>query len=143
MNRDREKQPFPWWAHSLILIAIEGLISLLLMNSGDVFSGELSSLDLSKALCDAFFVPGILVISVAALMFVSGEGALDGLKWGLSNVVKALIPGGRFGTPEKYGDYVMRKRGERKKGNLGAMFLAGGVFVLASVICLMVYMSIA
>ncbi len=143
MKNYGEKKPFPFWAKCLIIIALELVIALSILQARDAFASGVSSEDLFKHLTDAFFVPGILVVSFAILALVAGEGAFDALRWGITNTIKALIPGSRLGRTEAYGDYVMRKRGERKKGGVGFMFVGGAFMLLLSMIFMLIYFQVA
>lgn len=85
-----------------------------------------------QILSDGFFVSGIVVSSVAGLLFVGGEGMFIGIGFVLRNVVLTFIPGGRK-KHERYADYRARKlEGLKKEGDhcilvTGLSFLALGV----------------
>ena len=85
-----------------------------------------------QILSDGFFVSGIVVSSVAGLLFVSGEGMFVSVGYVFRNVVLIFIPGGRK-KHERYADYRARKlEGLKKEGDhcilvTGLSFLALGV----------------
>jgi hypothetical protein len=85
-----------------------------------------------QILSDGFFVSGIVVSSVAGLLFVGGEGMFISIGFVLRNVVLTFIPGGRK-KHERYADYRARKlEGLKKEGDhcilvTGLSFLALGV----------------
>ncbi|MBO7157406.1 MAG: DUF3899 domain-containing protein [Clostridia bacterium] len=85
-----------------------------------------------QILSDGFFVSGIVVSSVAGLLFVGGEGMFIGIGFVLRNVVLTFIPGGRK-KHERYADYRARKLERLKKEGdhcilvTGLSFLALGV----------------
>jgi hypothetical protein len=85
-----------------------------------------------QILSDGFFVSGIVVSSVAGLLFVGGEGMFIGIGFVLRNVVLTFIPGGRK-KHERYADYRSRKLERLKKEGdhcilvTGLSFLALGV----------------
>ena len=85
-----------------------------------------------QILSDGFFVSGIVVSSVAGLLYVGGEGMFIGIGFVLRNVVLTFIPGGRK-KHERYADYRARKlEGLKKEGDhcilvTGLSFLALGV----------------
>ena len=85
----------------------------------------------SKVLCDAFFVPGAFTLLIGLLMWVASEGALDGVSYLGSCLVKVLLPG-RHGSFERYGDYLDRKREKRKKGGMGFLCIVGLAFLLVA-----------
>lgn len=98
--------------------------------------------ELARHLCDAFFVPGMLTLLTGLLMWVASEGALDGISYLGSCLVKTLIPG-KHGGFERYGDYLERKRETRKKGGMGFLCIVGLVFVLISCIFLARFNSLS
>ena len=88
--------------------------------------------------CDAFTVPGVLLLCAGALAWASSLGALDGLRYSLSLAVKALIPGRRLQKEESYGDYVARRR-QNAAGGYGCMLISGGISVAISLLFLALY----
>ena len=85
-----------------------------------------------QILSDGFFVSGIVVSSVAGLLFLGGEGMFISIGFVLRNVVLTFSPGGRK-KHERYADYRARKlEGLKKEGDhcilvTGLSFLALGV----------------
>jgi hypothetical protein len=85
-----------------------------------------------QILSDGFFVSGIVVSSVAGLLFLGGEGMFISIGFVLRNVVLTFIPGGRK-KHERYADYRARKLERLKKEGdhcilvTGLSFLALGV----------------
>ena len=101
--------------------------------------GCLPAVELMKVLCDAFFVPGTFILMFGLLSWVASEGALDGVGYLGSCLVKTLIPGKRAEF-ERYGDYVMRKRGSRKTG-FGYLCVVGLIFLaIAAIFWMLFYM---
>ena len=95
------------------------------------------------ALCDAFTVPGIFFLMISGLMFLSGEGAFDGVSFIVKQGVKTLIPGARTREePEKYGDYVERRRAKGKPKGCACLFIVGLAYLLVSVILIVIYYKI-
>lgn len=80
--------------------------------------------DRYRLLCDAFTIPGLLMILSGALVWVSNEGAFHGVSYCLRLAVFALIPGKRKDGYEKYGDYVERKS-QKKIGGYSFLFWSG------------------
>ena len=81
-----------------------------------------------RILCDAFTVPGVLLLCVGGLSWASSHGALDGLGYVLHVTVKGLIPGKRSEIL-RYKDYVEERR---DKESIGFSFLLiSGAVVLA------------
>ena len=90
-----------------------------------------------RILCDAFTVPGVLVILSGALIAVTNEGALDGITYACGTAFKALLPGGRLKT-EKYYDYVQRKKEKRVKG-YGFLFVVGGAWMVLALVFMILF----
>ena len=86
--------------------------------------------EIARNLSDACMIPGSLTLMLGLLFWVSSEGGLDGVKYVVSFVPKMLIPG-KHKHIEKYGDYVQRKRAERK-GGYGFLCIVGAAFVALS-----------
>lgn len=90
-----------------------------------------------RILCDAFTVPGLLLLMFGLLLVISNEGAFDGIGYALSVAWKALIPGGRT-KMEKYFDYVERRRSKKVKG-IGFLFVVGGVCMAAALVFMVLF----
>ena len=91
-------------------------------------------------LCDAFTVPGMLLICFGAMLWVSTTGALDGLSYAVRFAVYSLIPAKRLERDEKYGDYIERKSQNRVKG-YGFLFFAGLITMAVALIFMALYYS--
>ncbi|MBO4355807.1 MAG: DUF3899 domain-containing protein [Clostridia bacterium] len=100
---------------------------------------EETTADKFRFLCDAFSVPGILLICVGILVWLSGEGAFNGLGYLFRYLRRSLIPGGRTRYPhETYYDYVQEKSG-KKGGGFGFLFIVGGAFLLVGLVFLVLF----
>ena len=90
--------------------------------------------ELYRVLCDAFTIPGLLMLMFALLMSVSNAGALDGLGYVVVNGLKMLIPGGAL-KMERFNEYLERRRANRVRNytplyGTAAIFLAiSGIFL--------------
>ena len=82
-----------------------------------------------QILSDGFFVSGILLTLFAAMMYVSGEGALIGIGFVLRNVILTFIPMGRK-HHELYAQYRERKLAEKKASAGDNCILVTGLFFL-------------
>ena len=103
---------------------------------------ELAALEpvaLYQLVCDAFTIPGMIIPLMGCMVWLSNEGALDGVSYAVSFAVRMLIPG--MGGHERYGDYLERKRANRVKG-YGFLFIVGGVFLAVALIFLALYQSV-
>ena len=83
-----------------------------------------------RMMCDAFSIPGIVLVMLGCLVWVSTTGFFDSLGFILSMAFRSLIPGGRL-RDERYIDYVERKRENRAKG-YGFLFVSGVVTLVIS-----------
>ena len=92
-------------------------------------------------LCDAFTVPGMLLIMFGCMMWASTTGALDGLGYCVRFAVFSLIPGKRLERDERYGDYIARKRENRVKG-YGFLFISGLVTMAVALVFMALFYSL-
>lgn len=77
-----------------------------------------------RMLCDAFTIPGIVLLMFGSMVWVSNTGVLDGISYCLRFMVYSLIPGKHWQRDEKYGEYVERRMQNRVKG-YGFLFWSG------------------
>ena len=96
----------------------------------------LKPVELYQMICDAFTVPGMIIPLMGCMVWLSNEGALDGVSYAVSFAIRMLIPG--MGGHERYGDYLERKRANRVKG-YGFLFIVGGVFLAVALTFLTLY----
>ena len=115
----------------IICFGIASLIATLVFWSKGFFSHSLAVN--IQVLSDGFFVSGILLTLFAAMMFVSGEGALIGISFVIRNVFQAFIPMGRR-NHELYAQYRERKLGEMKKSSDHCVLITGLVFLCTGII---------
>ena len=93
---------------------------------------------LYRTLCDAFTVPGLLLVMSGLLMTFSNAGAMDGLGYVVVNGLKMLIPGGGMKT-ETFKDYLERRRNNRVRG-YGFLYVTGfGCLAIAAVFMILFY----
>jgi len=112
----------------------------LLMAYAFIALRDLSSealVDKYRILCDAFTVPGMLLLLSGCLLSLSNAGALDGVGYLFSQAAGMLIPGKGLGT-ERYSDYLERKRGKRLKG-YGFLYISAAVFMLAAMVFMILF----
>ena len=86
-----------------------------------------------QVLSDGFSVSGLLVTLLAAMMYISSEGALIGIGFVLRNVVQAFVPMGRK-KHEFYAQYRERKLSEMKKSSNSCMLVTGLIFLFIGII---------
>ena len=91
--------------------------------------GAMARQDLYRTLSDAFTVPGLLCLFAGGLLWLSQEGAMDGVSYVLQTAVKSLLFMGRQAHRETYGEYVERRRA-KKSGGFGFLLITGVVCLL-------------
>ena len=90
-----------------------------------------------RILCDAFTIPGMLLIMFGLLVSVSTTGALDGISYLLKLLVTKLIPLIKSEDVTYY-DYVEKKRRNRAKG-YGFLYICGFLFLAVALVFLYLY----
>lgn len=113
-----------------ICFGIEVLIAFLVIWSKGFFTQSVA-VNL-QILSDAFFVPGILMTLFAGLLYVSGEGALIGIRFVIRNALLTFIPMGRA-RHERYADYRARKLESAKKRSNSHILVTGLVFLVVGI----------
>ena len=113
-----------------ICVGVELLIGFLVIWSKGFFTDR-TAVNV-QILADAFFVAGILMTFFAAMMYISGEGALIGIGFVLRNMVLTFIPMGRA-KQERYADYRERKMGQMKKQNSSCILVTGLIFLFVGI----------
>ncbi len=126
--------------------AIAAALGLLLVYTFIAFRVDFSDLsgveliDWYRMLCDAFTIPGLLMLMFALLMTISNQGALDGLGYVAVNGLKMLIPGAAA-KMERYLEYVERRRKNRAKG-YGFLYVVSAIFLAFAGIFLVLFYSL-
>ena len=113
------------------------LASLLIMNAQGLFVLFGNNTQTWSILSDAFFVPGIILVSLGALIWIAGTGLFDSVSYALSVAAHAIIPFLK-NRPKNYYDY---KSERESKGSRTPMFIlyTGGGFLLLAVVFLIAY----
>lgn len=111
-----------------------GIITLLVIElHGYSLAG--SDVERYRVLCDAFSIPGVTLIMVAALVLISNAGGFDGIGYSVKYALKRLLPFAGLSDPGKYIDYVERRRASKIKRYSfiwisGLAFLAVALFFM-------------
>ncbi|MCR5067789.1 MAG: DUF3899 domain-containing protein [Erysipelotrichaceae bacterium] len=90
-----------------------------------------------RVISDGFAIPGMLAVCLGLMIKAASTGILDGLVYGIRNLVLSLLPGGRLRI-KKYGDYVEERRARRITGT-GFITHVGLLFCLISLIFVILY----
>lgn len=101
---------------------------------------DMSQLQQYRVLCDAFTIPGAMMVLFAMLFSLNYLGALDTLAYLLSYLPRVLAPGA-FGEPEKLLDFVENRRERRKKG-YGFLYIVGFIYLGIAIYYLVRFYSI-
>lgn len=92
-----------------------------------------------RDLCDAFFIPGVIIACMGALVFASNGGTFDMLAYGvrkLFDLFKRDVLDVKYRT---FYDY--RKAQQEKKRSFGFMLVVGCVFIAVAAVFLVLYQS--
>lgn len=95
-----------------------------------------------RILCDAFTVPGLMLVLIAALVALSNEGSFDALGYAVRYTVRRLIPGAGL-RQETYGEFVERHREQGRVKGYGFLLHVGLVFLCTAGVFLYLYFKTA
>ena len=102
---------------------------------------DMEVLDIYRTLSDAFAVPGLICIFSGGLMWLSQEGALDGVSYVAQYAVKSLLFFARRGALETYKEYVERRR-EKRKVSFGFLILVGAACMVIAVVFMILFYQV-
>ncbi|MBO4848942.1 MAG: DUF3899 domain-containing protein [Clostridia bacterium] len=131
----RESKPLPGWIKYVSTAAAGVAIALIYCFAKGAFKAE-DAADRLRMICDAFTIPGILLLCVGLLTAVNKGGAFDGLAYSFKSMRRVRR---NFraddGTPKSYYDYKESVKGKRK---VAAHLIFVGLGFLAVAIALMI-----
>ena len=122
-----------------ISYAIAGGICLL-MAAAYALSYDLGALgwkDRYLVLCDAFTLPGMLMLAAGGIGWLAYQGALDGVTYILRYVASMLIPGKAYWRGN-YRDFLDAQQ-EKRRGGYGFLLITGLVCMVITGIFLVLY----
>ena len=122
-----------------VCFAVIAVCAALYIMPRDFAAAEL--MDKLSILCDAFTIPGVVLLGVGGLAFASREGAMDGLTYALRRAVQMLVPGVRQ-SMQTYGDYVVKRRA-KEKGSFAFLLISGGISLVLALIFLIAYFAVS
>ncbi len=93
-----------------------------------------------RILTDAFSIPGVILIMVGGLVFVSTDGFFDMISYSLGRLRNSLVPFSKKSN-ESYYDYKTRKSGQRFKG-YSFLFFDGIAFLIAAAVFMILFFSV-
>ncbi len=119
-----------------IIATAAGLaVSMLVLYTYDFLSMETAAQRL-QCLSDAFTLPGVLLLAVGSLMWISQQGTFDFFGY----VGKTVVDLFRTRAEHvRYGDYILEKREKRKIGGFGFLLITGAAFMVIAVVFLVLY----
>ena len=120
-----------------IVSAVGILVVILFVSSSDF--GAQTMVEKYKILCDAFTIPGLLMLMFAAMLSISNEGGLDGISYLMKQGFRMLTFRGL--GQEKYLDYVQNRRENRLTG-YGFLYIVGAAFMAVALIFLALFYSL-
>lgn len=122
----------------LITGAIGLLMSLLFLLSKGTFS-QTDAAQRYRDLSDACFITGAIMLGVAGLQFVAGNGIFDMINFGVLKVLSLVRSDSyRAEQPRTYYDYLQSKAG-RNKGGLAGLLIIGGLFVALALLFVLLH----
>lgn len=131
---DRVKSLLPRYG---IAFAIGGLLTWLTLYLHD-YSTLTEAVDRYRLLCDAFTIPGVILMMVGALVWISGEGMFDSLSY-LGRSIFWIF---NQAKPVRYYDYIQEKRANRKKGGWGFLVITGAVFTAVALVFMALFYQV-
>lgn len=97
------------------------------------FSRTMPQLQQYRLLCDAFTIPGVILVMVGFLVMIANAGNFLGLGYAAKHAVKMLIPFGNK-KDERYYDYYQRKQQQGKVKGYGFIFVTGLIFMAVAMV---------
>ena len=127
----------PRWKRYAITVGI-GLVGFLLMMFAKDGFRQTEPAAIWSCVMDAFFVPGILILSVGLLVWVSDGGVFDMIRFGLMKVFSVMFTRKiKDDQPKTFYDYrVMRQA--KEPADIKFLLLVGAIFVALAGLSLLV-----
>ena len=123
-----------------ICFIVGALIAYWVMDLEGLFVVNVPS-EIAAILCDAFFVPGILLTMVGCLIWISTTGFFDSLGYAVMVGMHLVLPFLNKGERKSYYDYKAEKDEKRGKTPI-LIFIVGSFYLLLSGIALIVWMNL-
>ena len=120
-----------------IAIILGATLSTIALSLNGFFDTDVAIIQY-KLLADAFSAPGMIMMLVPVLIWISGEGLFDGLTYALSSLGNMLTFRG-YKKQEKFYDYKMRKAEKRMNSGYWFILFVGIGFMLISCVFLAIF----
>lgn len=128
----------------LFLIVLAAVLTICGVNG--LLTEQCDQSKVLRVLCDAFFVPGVVLLCISGLSWASDKGAFDALGYSISTLFNTHMPAGKglnWRKKETYQEYIERKHpAEKKKKKLNVALIFGGVLLVVSVALLIAYLNV-
>ena len=111
-------------------------VTLIIILAKGIYS-QTETTAVMQILCDAFFVPGIILAGVGLIVWASNGGAFDMLGYGVRLFFDMFR---KDVTKRKYKDFYEYRQAKKQSGRkVGFMLIVGLVFIAISCIFLILY----
>ncbi len=99
-------------------------------------------IDKVRMWCDAFTIPAVLYIMIGGLVWSASLGSMDGLSYGVTRLLRSLVPGGRSKKDASYREYVeLRKEKRLAFHKYAFLFVVGGICAVTAIVLLIVFLQ--
>ena len=123
-----------------ILLAIELALILLICGTNGALTSDMAPRQVTRHVCDGFFVAGLILVCIGGLVWTSKQGAYDGIGYTVSQWKDSLTNNRRdWHSKEKYSDYKKRVAEKNKKKSISEYLIVGGASIVMASILLLVY----
>ncbi len=112
---------------SFVIFAFVGGLMTALYLRGHSLENAATLQERYMILCNAFTIPGVVILGIASLVLVSREGVFDGFAY-TGYAIKSMFT--RVKEHIRYGDFVLERREKRKEKQLPVLpiFAAGLIY---------------
>ena len=92
-----------------------------------------------RILCDALFIPGVLLVAFGLLLFAAGGGVFDMLKFSVMKALSVIMTKKRReALPKTFFDF-RQEREARDRARTGHLLVIGAVFLILAALALVMY----
>ena len=91
-----------------------------------------------RTLCDAFTIPGVILLMVGLLVWIAGEGMFDSLTY----LGRSFFWMFNQAKPVRYFDYIQEKRANRKHIRCGFLLLSGAIYLAVALIFMALFYKV-
>lgn len=127
------------WKKVLIISAIGLVIAGAVATGRGLFRAETMDGRI-MSLSDGFCVSGLLILSIAIMSLIAGEGLFDVMSYAVQKGLHHLIPGRAREDLGNYYDYKSSKKRTEKKHQFVSLFV-GGLYLAVGIIFTCIWYS--